>query len=160
MEIHFHPVTHENRGAVLALQVLPEQQGYIESVAQCLAEARRARNWCPVGIYDGSSLIGFAMYGYFFQEDFPFGRLWMDRFLIDRHYQGRGYGRAALGGLLERMAREYSDRDIYLSVIRENSAAVRLYRAYDFSFNGEKDVRGEDVMRRRGHRRTGFFRKI
>ena len=39
------------------------------------------------------------MYG-FFWEYLPFGRLWLDRLLIDRRFQGRGYGRAALAALL------------------------------------------------------------
>ena len=34
--------------------------------------------------------MGFAMYGWFFWEYFPRGRLWLDRFLIDRRCQGRG----------------------------------------------------------------------
>ena len=40
------------------------------------------------------------MYG-FFWEYLPFGRLWLDRLLIDRRFQGRGYGRAALAALLD-----------------------------------------------------------
>ena len=48
-----------------------------------------------MGIYDGNVLIGFAMYGLFW-EYLPFGRLWLNRFLIDRRYQSMGYGKAAL----------------------------------------------------------------
>ena len=40
------------------------------------------------------------MYG-FFWEYLPFGRLWLDRLLIDRRFQGRGYGRAALAAMLD-----------------------------------------------------------
>ena len=40
------------------------------------------------------------MYG-FFWEYLPFGRLWLDRLLIDRRFQGLGYGRAALAALLD-----------------------------------------------------------
>lgn len=70
----------------------------------------------------------------------------IDRLLIDARYQGRGYGRKALAGLLERLSWEYPERKIYLSVIAGNDVAIRLYGQFGFRFNGEKDVHGEDVM--------------
>ena len=147
MEIHSIPVTQSSRGQVLALELLPEQRDYIETIEQCLEEAGRIRNWHPVGLYDGAELVGFAMYGWFFWEYFPRGRLWLDRFLIDRRCQGRGCGKAALGHMLDRLALEYPKKPIYLSVIPGNDAAIRLYRGAGFRFTGEKDVHGEDVMR-------------
>ncbi|MDE6880718.1 MAG: GNAT family N-acetyltransferase [Oscillospiraceae bacterium] len=160
MEIHFAAVTPENRERILALQILPEQREYIETVDQCLAEAGCVHNWRPVGIYNGELLVGFAMYGYFFWEYLPCGRLWLDRFLIDRHYQGQGYGKEALDRLLKRLTEEYSAKDIYLSVIQGNEAAIRLYQSFGFRFTGEKDTHGEDVMRRPGNRPVGFMWKI
>lgn len=149
MTLHFEPVTPDNRQDVERLQLLPEQRGFVEPVAQCLAEADGNRAWHPVGIYDGTVLVGFAMYGFFRWEYFPFGRLWLDRLLIDRRYQGRGYGKAAVAGLLARLESEHPGKKIYLSVIAGNDAAVRLYRTFGFQFNGEKDLHGEDVMVRR-----------
>lgn len=146
MELHLEPVTAGNREELLKLQILPEQRGYIETVAQCLDEAAHKKVWRPVGIYDGDILIGFAMYGYFRWEYFPIGRLWLDRFLIDFHYQGMGYGKAAMAGMLEHLSREYPGKKIYLSVIKGNQAAIRLYESFGFQFNGEKDIHGEDVM--------------
>ena len=73
MEIHSIPVTQSSRGQVLALELLPEQRDYIETIEQCLEEAGRIRNWHPVGLYDGEELVGFAMYGWVFWEDFPRG---------------------------------------------------------------------------------------
>ena len=100
MKIRLEPVTVASRAAVERLETAPGQEGFVESVAECLAEADRRRCWRPVGVYDGDALIGFAMYG-FFWEYLPFGRLWLDRLLIDRRFQGRGYGRAALAALLD-----------------------------------------------------------
>ena len=72
--------------------------------------------------------------------------IWLDRLLIDARFQGRGYGRAALEALLERLSREYPEQDVYLSVIEGNDVATRLYEQYGFRFIGEKDIHGEDVM--------------
>ena len=144
MHLHFKPVTRENRSAVEALALYPEQAGYIESPAECLREADSASFWRPVGIYDGQSLIGFAMYGYL-----PFlgeGQVWFDRLLIDRRCQGQGYGAAAVDALLKRLETEYGCSRIYLSVYADNAAAIRLYRRAGFAFNGDLDTKGEHIM--------------
>lgn len=146
MQLYFEPVTGQNRSAVEMLGVAKGQEGYVESVCECLAEADGRRSWRPVALRDGKLLVGFAMYGYFW-EYFPFGRVWLDRLLIDARYQGKGYGKKALKGLLRRIFREYPhQKRVYLSVYRENEPAIALYERAGFRFTGEKDVHGEDVM--------------
>lgn len=149
MKLHLEPVTAVNRAAVLALAPAPGQEGFLESTADCLAEADSYFRWRPVGIYDEKVLVGFAMYG-FFPQYFPFGRVWLDRLLIDRRYQGQGYGRAAMSLLLERLKEEYPHRrKTYLSVVEGNLAAEMLYRSFGFSYTGERDIHGERVMVRK-----------
>lgn len=145
MKLHLEAVTDENRMEVQRLETAPSQRGYVESVEECLEEADCRKCWRPVAVYDGDLLIGFAMYGFFWQY-FPFGRVWLDRLMIDRRYQGRGYGTEILSILLERLYREYRRRKIYLSVVDGNDAAVHIYRKAGFSFNGELDIHGEKVM--------------
>ena len=59
------PVTAECLPAVLALRVAPGQEGFIETTAQCLAEAAEEPTWRPVALCDGGQVVGFAMYGRF-----------------------------------------------------------------------------------------------
>ena len=115
MDLHFEPITDDNRERALKLHISPTQKGYVETVEECL-------------------------------EDLPLGRLWLDRLLIDETFQGRGYGSAALSGLLDRLQQEYRCRRIYLSVIRENSTAITMYEKFGFRFTGERDIHGEHVM--------------
>lgn len=149
MNIHFERITRRNREEALRLKVAEGQEGYIESVSQCLKEAGRNIVWHPVAICDGRWMVGFAMFGYFWWEYFPCGRLWLDRFMIDASCQGKGYGKTALKTLLRLLSIKYPGKDIYLSVIKGNDVAVCLYREFGFHFNGEKDINGEDVMVRR-----------
>lgn len=145
MQLHFEPVTAANRNAVEKLHVAAGQETFVETCAECLAEADTRKCWRPVGIYHGPLLIGFAMYG-FFWEYLPWGRVWLDRLLIDAAFQHKGYGRAAMQGLLDRLREEYGRRKIYLSVYDNNPSAIRLYEEFGFHFNGEKDIHGEKVM--------------
>lgn len=144
MQLHFEPVCAKNRNESEKLQVFPEQYGFIESVSECLSEADEATQWKPIGIYNGTLLIGFAMYGYFPLPS-P-GRLWLDRLLIDKAHQGKGYGKASVIALLETMRKEYNSREIYLSVYGSNTAAVSMYRQIGFRFTGEYDTKGEKIM--------------
>lgn len=141
MPLHFVPITEENRREVENLQLFPEQRSYIESVPECLAEAEQTREWRTVGIYDGPTVVGFAMYGCFAQPE-PEGQLWLDRLLIDRAYQGRGYGAGAVAALLERLPKEYGKDRVFLSVYDDNQGAIRLYEKLGFAFNGELDTKG------------------
>lgn len=145
MELHFEPVEKNNRREMLRLRTAPGQEGFVESVGECLEEADEYGNWRPVGIYHEHTLLGFAMYG-FFEEYPPRGRVWLDRLMIDERYQGKGYGKTALEGLVSQLRREYGCDEIYLSVVKENRQATRMYEKAGFQFIGEKDIHGEDVM--------------
>lgn len=150
MEIKILPVTEQTREEITALRILPEQSGYVETVEECLEEAANNARWNPVGIYADEKPAGFAMYGFFEKKYYPpAGRLWLDRFLVDLHFQGKGIGKAAMEHMLGRLAAEYPQKDIYLSVIAGNDAAIHMYREFGFEFIGEKDIHGEDVMVKR-----------
>lgn len=137
----FLPVSAENREAILKMSLLKEQEHFIETIGECLEEAKQLSCWRPVGVYFENKLIGFAMYGKF--ED---NRVWLDRYLIDKEYQGMGHGREALKELMAKIKREYQCREIYLSLFEDNTAAKTLYEAQGFRFNGDLDTKGEKVM--------------
>lgn len=143
--LHFEPITLKNRKQAEALQVLDNQRSFIETVRECLQEADKRKCWKPVGIYVGNSLIGFAMYG-FFWEYLPFGRVWLDRLLIDYHYQNKGYGKLAIIKLLKKIHNQYNCKKVYLSVFDNNKSAINLYHKIGFHFISEYDIHGERVM--------------
>lgn len=162
MNLTMVPVTADNREEISRLHVAAGQESYIETVPQCLREAEEEARWRPFGIFDGKQAVGFAMLG-FFEKEYPVafspkagsmpvtfqpqpGRLWLDRFLIDGAAQGAGLGQAALSLIAKTLSLEFPDREIYLSVYPENSAAIHLYRSFGFQFTGEKDIHGEDIM--------------
>ena len=146
MELKYIPVTNENRQAVLNLCLLDEQQGYIETVAECLEEAAQNDAWRTFGIYDGADLVGFTMYGCFTENKWG-TRVWLDRLLIDKSCQGKGYGYRTVEDMCERLFAEYDTDEIYLSVYDNNKAAIHVYEKAGFRFNGEYDTKGERIMK-------------
>jgi len=148
MQTSIHVVSVENVQSVLDLRVAPDQISYIESTAQCLQEAEECSCYVPVALYADDELVGFAMYGFFPDEESSgqAGRVWLDRFLIDAQHQGRGFGRIMLSALLDLLNEQFGPSEIYLSLYEDNQGALRLYEKFGFRFNGELDLNGEKVM--------------
>lgn len=143
--IEFIPVTKENYAQALQLAVMPEQEGMIETVEECVREAEEIALWRPVLLVEDGVTVGFAMYGAW---DYPDGseRVWLDRFLIDAHHQGRGCATRVLPALMAHIGKIYGCETLYLSVYETNSAAIRLYERFGFAMNGALDINGEKVM--------------
>ena len=144
MAITLIPVTESNRKKAESLQVYDSQIHFIETVAQCMEEADQLSQWHPVALMHEGTLVGFSMFGYF--EENGTGRLWFDRLLIDRHYQGHSFGHDAMSAVLHKMRQDYPPQDIYLSVYDPNKQAIAMYEHYGFRFNGELDTGGERIM--------------
>ena len=124
----------------------------IYSLAEAYANISDGRYAKPFGIYDGDEPVGFLMIGFDkddYWEDAPAiaaGSYNFWRLMIDKNYQGRGYGREAV-----RLALEFiktfpcgKAEFCWLSYEPENETARRLYREYGFEETGEMD--GEEVI--------------
>lgn len=144
MKIEVKEVSNDNLDDILALRVNDDQRGYIESVRECLADALECKFYEPAGLYV-DDLVGFVMFGLFPYEGRE-GRVWLDRFLIDKKYQGKGYEMISLKFMIEYLVERYSISKIYLSLFQDNTHALSMYKSIGFVFNGEIDLKGEKVM--------------
>lgn len=133
-------ITDSNKKEVLHLKIAEQQQGFIEPVSQCLADAEKDARYLPLALYENGEIIGFSMYGKFD------GQIWLDRYLIDERFQGKGLGRRFFRVLVEHLLERYPKQPIYLSVFEENKVAIQLYQKFGFSFTKELDENGERIM--------------
>ncbi|CAH1208416.1 Spermine/spermidine acetyltransferase [Paenibacillus auburnensis] len=145
MEIEIREVNEENLNDILSLRVHDHQKAYIETPFESLEDAKKCSYYKSAGLYVDKALVGFAMFGFFPQED-KGGRVWFDRYLIDKKYQGRGLGRILLTTLIEYLVQRFNCSEIYLSIYQDNIGALSLYKKLGFEFNGEMDINGEMVM--------------
>lgn len=131
--IHLEPVTEENRGAVLGLRVDACQAGFVSSNAESLAQARAyTRTALPFAVCLDREVVGFIMMGYY--EAKGYYTLW--KLMIDRRYQGRGYGRQALALGIAFLKDRFAVREVYTGVLPANGAAKALYRSVGFRETG------------------------
>jgi len=133
-------ITDSNKKEVLDLKIAEQQQGFIEPVSHCLADAEKDTRYVPLALYENGEIIGFSMYGKFDEQ------IWLDRYLIDERFQGKGHGRYFFRALVEHLLERYPNQPIYLSVFDQNKVAIQLYQKLGFSFTEELDENGEKIM--------------
>jgi diamine N-acetyltransferase len=140
-EIAIRAVTDANWRETLELAVRPEQQRFISDYAPIAAIALAKAYirpggavWTPYAIYAGATMVGFFALAY---EPDTTDDYWLFHFFIDQRYQGRGYGRAAMQRIIERVRREQpQSRMLWLTVHPDNLAAQRLYASAGFQPTG------------------------
>ena len=107
----------------------------------------------PFGIYNDDEPIGFIMIGYneavmyeYWFDDLKAPEVYRNnytiwRFMIDKRYQHRGYGREALKLAIEFVKTLPCGEAEYcaLSYSTRNKPAKEFYRSFGFVENGEKD---------------------
>ena len=146
--ITFEEITNKNIWKVCALEPFEEQKDFVAENIQSLAEAYATRNEgnnaLPLAVYHDEDLIGFVMIGKgtvgnedesdLIKENYC---LW--RLMIDRKYQGQGFGRQTIDAAMD-LIRTFpfgSAGKVWLSYEPENVRARELYRKYGFAENGE-----------------------
>ncbi|HET9725154.1 MAG TPA: GNAT family N-acetyltransferase [Actinomycetota bacterium] len=143
-------ITPDNEATVRALRVAPGQEQFVTSVSESLDEAKRSPDAHPWfrAIYAGERPVGFVMLSYNVlpgDPEAPF-RYFLWRLLIDAGYQRRGYGRAAMGLVIDVVRNSPDATDFFTSVHPGDGGPAPFYRSLGFEATGEVDD-GEDVYR-------------
>ena len=137
MAIELRKIDAANKDAVVLLEVLESQKQYIASNDKSLETAAKEeyKNIArPFAIYANDNLVGFTMFAFDFEDSTP--EYWLWRFMIDKRFQGKGYGSASLEKIIEYF-KDNGANHIFLSTKGTNSSALKLYHKYRFSETGE-----------------------
>lgn len=114
----------------LGLKVAEEQRTYVADSAGILARAYAYRNYRSRAfvIYEEDVPVGMGLYYDLPDlESYDFSQLF-----IDERYQGRGYGRAAAGLVLDDLRQDGRYGKVELCYIEGNDAARKLYEQFGF----------------------------
>lgn len=139
MRIEITEVTRANWAEAASLAVSPEQEDFVPSVMESVAEAyirpHEQETVAPYAISHDEQMIGFFAYSF---DPESTDNYWINGFLIDRRFQGRGYGKAAFAAILAHVRATFPQcRRVGLTVHPDNQAARRLYEGFGFRNTGE-----------------------
>ena len=131
--IELKEITKDNLDDVLNLNVAEHQTSYVSSTAHSLAQAWAYKDSAfPFAIYADDTLVGFIMLGYY--ESRNQYTLW--KFLVDKQYQNKGYGREALKLGITYLKDSFEVQEIYTGVSLGNETAKHLYKSVGFVETG------------------------
>ena len=142
-DVKLKKVTAENWRAVAGLELEPAQADLVASNVYSLAEAQFDSDARPRAVYAGKRIVGFLMYDVYQRKDKSRAAS-IYRFMIDRKYQGKGYGRAALSRALDEIRAIPRVRKVSIRYMPDNPVARPFYASFGFVEVG-KDGDGEII---------------
>ena len=99
-KVGLKPITAYNWHTCIGLKVREEQADFLPSNLYSIAEAQFYPQAVPLAIYNEQDrMVGFVLYG----VDVESGKWKIFRLMIDGAHQGKGYGRAAMEQVIERL---------------------------------------------------------
>lgn len=147
--VSFREVDQSTLAAVLAVTLAPEQEPYVGTVAEALEEARETPEGKPWfrAVFDGELAIGFVMLSWNVPPSPPeiIGPWYLWKLIVDRRYQGRGYGRAIIKRVIETVRIEGAET-LLTSYATGPDSPGPFYERVGFSPTGELNIDGEIIV--------------
>lgn len=120
----------DRNSAVLELDVEESQKAYVANVAVILGRAYVFRSSRPRAFFicSDDTPVGMALY-----YDCPEQRSYdFSQIFIDRRYQGRGYGKAAVKLILDEMKQDGTYSKVTICYVEGNDASRKLFEQFGF----------------------------
>ena len=143
--IRLAEVTEENWLDVASLSVKEEQKGFLAPAIGILARGYVYRD-CGARVHvieNDGTVVGAALVREFTDEPLGYD---LQQFMIDARYQGRGYGSAALGLILDGLREEAHYDHVEVCVKKTDDEAIRLYEKHGFTDSGYVDEDLPDMV--------------
>ena len=149
--VRIEKVNGKNVWELLKLKVSDEQRSFVAGNDTSIIEAYTAITGngyaFPFGIYEEDTPVGFLMIGFDVDDcwddapEIAKGNYNLWRLMIDKAYQGRGYGKEAVSRALEFIKSSPcgSAEYCWLSYEAENEVAKKLYSSFGFNETGDMD---------------------
>jgi diamine N-acetyltransferase len=147
--VAFREVDEQTLEAVRAVTLAPEQESYVGSVAEALEEAREVPEGKPWyrAVFDRELAVGFVMLSWNVQPNPPeiIGPWYLWKLIVDRRYQGRGYGRAIIEKVIEIVRAEGAETLLTSYALGQGNPGP-FYQHVGFSPTGEVNIDGEIIV--------------
>ena len=143
--IRLADVTEDNWFEAATLSVKESQKGFLAPAIGILARGYVYRN-CNAKIFvieNDEAIVGLALVREFTEEPLGYD---LQQFMIDRQYQGRGYGSEALGLILDELKKEAHFDHVEVCVKKEDAEAIHLYEKLGFADSGYIDEDAPDSV--------------
>jgi diamine N-acetyltransferase len=142
MAIHLKEIDMENFRECIQLKVKEDQKDFVAPNVYSLAEAKADGVSIPLAIYNENTMVGFIMYCFDQDEDTGY----IDRLMVDKRYQGHGFGRSAMIEVIRRLQGIPGCKQIMTSFAHTNAVADSLYTSLGFFRTGKVTEDGRETI--------------
>jgi diamine N-acetyltransferase len=132
--VSLREITSETVETICDLEVRPDQDDFVASNAESIAEAHFAEHAWFRAIYADRTPVGFVL----LQEP-PGQPVYLWRFMIDARYQGCGFGKRAMQRILDRVRSLPAVTCLRTSVVPGPGGPQPFYESLGFVPTGEID---------------------
>ncbi|MBO4889288.1 MAG: GNAT family N-acetyltransferase [Firmicutes bacterium] len=137
MKIELIDLSEDNLKQCFDLKVSDDQAQFIASNEDSWKTAKENEKVArPFAIYCDGRMVGFTMFAFDEDYEYPDDRYWLWRFMIDKRFQGKGYGTAALQVIIQYFI-DHGANNIRLSTKDTNTKALSMYHKAGFKKTGE-----------------------
>lgn len=140
--VSLREITEETVNTILKLKVAPAQEQFVANNAVSLAQAHFSKYAWFRAIYADETPVGFILL--YDNPDEPTYYLW--RFMLDERYQRLGFGRKAIGLLVDYVRTRPNATELRLSYVPQEGGPKVFYEGLGFVHTGEEHD-GELEMR-------------
>ena len=127
-------ITEKTVNAILNLKVAPAQEQFVANNAVSLAQAHFSKYAWFRAIYADETPVGFMLL--YDNPDEPTYYLW--RFMLDERYQRLGFGRKAMGLLVDYVRTRPNATELSLSYVPQEGGPKEFYERLGFVHTGKK----------------------
>ena len=126
--INLREITSKNLKSIIDLNVKEDQKDYVALNSVSIAQGHYSKSAWFKGIFYDDRPVGFVMLDLIEEENKCF--LW--RFMIDREYQGKGYGKIALTQVIDFVRSLNLYTYIATSYVPAENGAGGFYKNFGF----------------------------
>ena len=137
--INLREITETNLISIIDLDVSENQNDLVAPNAVSIAQGHYSKSAWFKGIFNDDVAIGFVMLDLITEENKCF--LW--RFMIDKKYQGKGYGKIALTQVIEYVKSFKVFDNIGTSYVATDNSAEGFYKNFGF-------IESEEIIKQFG----------
>ena len=143
MSVTLRKITNDNFEDCVKLKVAEDQKKFVATNVMSIAESKVSPYLIPLAVYNDEEIVGFTLHG----QDPESKNYYIVRLMIDKKFQGKGFGKQATLKLIDLMSEKEDCNEIYLFFVEGNKGAETLYNNIGFERTGLIDEDGEIEMR-------------
>lgn len=131
-EVRLRTIDRDNVRAITRLEVAPHQRAFVAPNAVSLAEYAVATKAWTRAVYADDDPVGYVL----LSDDDEKPRYYLWRFMIDRRYQGLGFGRRAMALVIDYVRGRPGATGLYLSYVPAEGGPEGFYKKLGFVDTG------------------------